>query len=154
MQHEILYAESSFDQIRIFCEFAEKHKTDFQLPGMRKFLEMPLSELCKFVRSKYLRESGEQILRPIYFAKIGSDCDDGTIFIISCFLAAGIQKKDIYIVEAKENPQEKEYVHIFCALKDPINGKMLWLDNLPGTEFNRLGYSMAQIRITPLTDYI
>lgn len=154
MRHEIRYVNTTQEQIELFCRFARDHQTDFKLPHMKKFLKMDFQQLCNFVTSKYLRETGEQILRPAFFAEIGSDCDDATIFLIALFLAAGIDEKDILIVEAKESPNEKEYVHIFCALKDPNTGKPIWFDNLPGTEFNRIPYSMKQLRITPLTDYL
>lgn len=114
---------------------------------------MDFSDVCEFLRSKYLLEVGEQILRPAFFYAIGGDCDDATIFTIALFRAAGIEKKNIFIVEAKETPQSRDFVHIFCALRDPNTQKLIWFDNLPGTEFNRSAYSMKQLRITPLTDY-
>lgn len=154
MQHDVVTVRTAHEQIKIFCEFAEKFKTDFQEKDLRKFLDMEFSQLCSFLRSHYCLEKGEQILRPKYFAEISSDCDDATIFCIACFRAAGIDKKNIFLVEAKETAQSEDYVHIFCALRDPETKEFLWFDNLPGTEFNRLDYSAQQIRITPLAKYI
>jgi len=154
MRHEIVYADTAHDQIKIFCEMADEFKTDFQFEEMKKFLTMDFEKVCAFLRSKYLREQGEQILRPYYFYKIGSDCDDAFCFTVSLWLAAGVPKSDIYVVEAKERDTDKNYCHIFCALKNPKSGKLIWFDNLPGTEFNRLDYPRERIRATPLTDYI
>lgn len=154
MQHKILYAKTPFEQIQIFCEMAEDYQGDFQFPEMKKFLTMDFKNVCAFLRSKYLREQGEQILRPYYFYKIGSDCDDAFCFMVALWLAAGVPKSDIYVCEAKESETDKNYCHIFAALKDPKSGKMIWFDNLPGTEFNRLDYPLSRVRVTPLTDYI
>lgn len=114
---------------------------------------MDFRDVCAFLRKKYLRETGEQNLRPYFFYKIGSDCDDALIFTIALFLAAGIPRQDIYICEAKEHDDDENYCHIFSALRKP-GGNYIWFDNLPGTEFNRLDYPMERVRISPLTDYL
>lgn len=154
MRHDIVTAKTTTEQIKIFCEFADQFKTDFYEKPLLKFLDLPFVSVCAFLREKYCLEDGEQILRPKYFYAIGSDCDDALIFTLGLFLAAEIPKEFIYIVEAKESASATDFVHIFCALFDPKTKKYIWFDNLPGTDFNKLNYSMDQIRITPLTKYI
>jgi hypothetical protein len=143
-----------FQQVKEFCKFAEMYKSDFYRDDMKKFMMMDLDKMYKYVLSKYTTEEGEQILRPWYYNKIGGDCDDATIWYIALFLACGISKNLIYIVEAKKNESDDSYCHIFCALYDPKNKNMIWIDNLSGTTYGNLKYPQSRIKITPLTDYI
>ncbi len=155
MTEKLVRVSSSFEQIQVFCKFAEEFKTDFQLPEMQKFLSDDMETTYDFVVSKYTREEGEAIVRPLYFATASGktgDCDDGTVFWLSCLRAAGVKPSDLFVCEAKEKSSDENYCHIFAAVR---NGrKMIWLDNLPGTKFGKLDYLDNRLRVTPYTDYL
>lgn len=150
MRHGFQNVETEFEQIQTFVQFANKYKTDFLTPDLRHFLDMDLRDLFEFTKSKYLLEEGEQILRPKYFARIGGDCDDCTIWYLAAFLCAGVKPENLFIVLARlpGGPWE----HIFCALWH--EQKIIFLDNLPDSEFDKVPYAAEDMQFSRVTDYL
>lgn len=153
MRHGIESVDSQADQVRLFVQFAAKHSSDFNTHALAEFFNYDIKTIWRFVQSKYLLETEEQIIRPLFYAQVGGDCDDGFIFIVSFLLAGGISPDKIFVVEAKENFSDDYFCHIFPAVKDE-RGRMIWLDNLPQSKFNRLDYSENLIKITPVSKYL
>lgn len=122
------------------------------LAEMRHFLTQDLKETFDFVVEKYTLEEDEQILRPLFFARIGSDCDDGFIFWVAALLAADVPAKNILAVEVKENSKEDYYCHIFAALR--LGEKIIYLDNLPGSKFGKVDYEQDQMRIRSIDRFL
>lgn len=144
--------ETEFDQIKAFVKFAWKWQVDFFTPELRHFLNQDLQKTFDFVVSKYTLEDGEQILRPLYFAQIGSDCDDGLIFWLSLMMASHYPLKDLMIVEVKESPKDDYYCHVFAALR--LGKKIIYLDNLPGSRFGVVDYEDDQMRMRPASRFL
>ena len=149
----IVEVYTPFQQVKEFCRFAKKYSSDFHKAPLSKYLDADLHDVWKIVQKKYLMEQGEQILRPYYFDQVGGDCDDQCIFLTSLFLAVGCSPHNIFICEAKEVETDEHYCHIFCAIADPRGG-VVWLDALPGSEFNRLDYPQECVKITRMSDYL
>lgn len=138
-------------QVRLFCRFAEQYKTDFDLPQLRHIQKMKMGEIFNFVIERYTQEEGEQILRPAFFASIGGDCDDGSIFWWALLRWAGVPASDILVCEARE-PGEDLYCHIFAGVVH--EEKKIFLDNLPGCRFGKADYPAAQLRVTRMSNYL
>ncbi len=152
-QESIIEVYTPFQQVREFCRFAKKHSIDWQRGDLRKYLDADLYDIWKDVQKKYLLEQGEQILRPYYFMKVGGDCDDQCIALISLFISVGCSPHNIFICEAKEVATDEHYCHIFCAIADPRGG-VIWLDALPESQYNRLDYPQNCLKITRMSDYL
>jgi len=143
--------ETEDEQISLFCRFAEQYKSDFDLPELRPIQKMKMKAIFDFVIDRYTQEEGEQIFRPLFFARIGGDCDDGAIFWWALLRWAGVPPAEILVCEARE-PGEKLYGHIFAGVIH--NGKKIYLDNLPGCTFGKLDYPASQLRVTRMSDYL
>lgn len=148
---------TDFEQVQRFVRFANKYKTDFLRSDMQQFLDMPMCKLFDFVRGQYTLEEGEQIIRPMHYANLAEkgyqsgDCDDATIFLVSLWLNI-LPADQILICEAKQEAQDENYCHIFMAVE--INGKRIYFDNLPESQFNKLDYRPNCLRITRAADYL
>jgi len=153
LKESVVTVYTPFQQVQEFVRFAATHAADFSKPGLKKFLNVEMSDIFDFVVSKYTTEQGEQIVRPLYYLEIGGDCDDATIFWVSLLLAAGAAPDDILICEAKERASDDTYCHIFCGVKIGKNS-VLWLDNLPGCKFGVLNYGKNRIKVTPVSRYL
>lgn len=154
MPEEIYTVKTSDEQIQVFCQFAEKYKSDFDFPPCKKYQDMPLTDVYKAVLKKYTLEEGEQIIRPLIYEQLGKragDCDDATIFWISLLRSVGFTQNEILICEAKED-DTGEYCHIFTGLK--LRDGILWIDNLPGTKLGVLDYPRHRVRVTRMSDYL
>jgi len=153
MRHRIVSVNSQREQVQLFVRFANKYKSDFHTHALQEFFNYDIKTIWRFVQSKYLLETEEQIIRPLFYAQVGGDCDDGFIFVVSFLLAGGISPDKIFVVEVKENYQDDFYCHIFPVVQD-TRGRMIWLDNLPQSRFNKLDYSENLINITPVSEYL
>jgi Holliday junction resolvase len=152
MREDITEVETEFEQVQRFVQFADRWKSDFRLAEMRHFLTQDLEKTFAFVVSRYTLEEDEQILRPLYFARIGSDCDDQFIFWVALMLAVNFPKKDLLAVEVKETSKEDIYCHILAALR--IGGKIIFLDGLPGSQFGKVDYEADQMRIRSIEKFL
>ena len=157
MRREVFTVKTDFDQVQLFCQWAEKFKSDFHREPLNAFLSYDLKRVFDWLIENYHTENGEVILRPLLYWQMvqdkghGLDCDDAFIFMASMLRAVGVKKKDIFVVEVSEPPALDEYVHIFPALQMP--GKILWLDNLPGCKFGNLNYARECVRLTKFSEY-
>lgn len=149
-----IYANTPFEQVQAFCRFAEKFKSDFFTDELSAIRTWSLEKLFREIRARYLREQGEQIIRPLYYWQdgVGGDCDDASIQYMAYFRAAGIPPEKIIVCEARE-PQNDYYSHIFTALEKD-DGSLIWLDNLPESKFNRLDYPPELVRLSRMSDYL
>ena len=159
MAERIFNVQTNFEQIQAFCRLAEKYKSDFNLPELKHFQTQDMKKTFQWVVDHYQREVGEQIFRPkLYFELTktgkGSDCDDGFIWWASLMRSVSLPASEIFVVEAKENADDEDYVHIFAAVKNPKTGKMIWLDNLPGCEFGKLDYESDRVKISTMAEYL
>lgn len=142
------------EQVERFVKFAREFRSDFYSLDMRHFLSLPLPEIHKFVCRQYTLEEGEQLIRPKYYYALAQagfksgDCDDGTIFIASLLMAAGVPYDQIKIIEVKQNASDENYCHIFCAWNS------IYMDNLPDSIFNVNPYAKNRIRETTAADYL
>lgn len=158
MNRELFTVKTDFEQVQLFCTWAEKFKNDFHREPLNKFLNMDIEKVFQWLIKNYHTENGEVILRPkIYYdmtVKNGHalDCDDAFIFMAALLRCAGVKKQDLLVVEVAEPEDLTEYVHIFPALNMP--GKFLWLDNLPGCKFGKLNYARERVRVTRFSDYV
>jgi hypothetical protein len=144
---------SPFEQIQVFCQFAETYKDDYLTDFLAPIRTWPLRKFFNEIKKRYCREVGEQILRPLYYWQdgVGGDCDDASIQYMSFFRAAGISPDKIIICEARE-PENDYYSHIFIALARGY--ERIWLDNLPNSQFNRLDYPGELVRLSLMSDYL
>ena len=157
MRETIFTVSTDREQVELFCNWAEKYKTDFNLPELKQFQNMTLESVCKFLIKNYHTERGEIILRPsIYYEMTqtlghGLDCDDAFIFMAALMRSVKIPKEYILVCEASETVGG-DFVHIFAALE--TRKKIIWLDNLPGCKFNQLDYPKNKLRVTRFSDYV
>jgi len=150
MAHETETVQTTKQQITVFCKWAMQHRDDF---AETEFPDMPFSELRKFLKKKYTLEEGEQILRPKIFAAIGGDCDDAFIFVTALMLFSGVDRRNIYAVEARGD-RDSEWTHILCAVDDGEGGK-IYFDCLPESiddaeEF----YGKENLRARAISNYL
>jgi len=150
--------KSEFEQVQVFCMWAEKWKGDFHRSPLKQFQQMDLEDVFQWLIDSYHTEEGEIILRPkLYYEMVqreghALDCDDAFIFMTSLLRSVGVAKKNILVCEVAEPEEPEEYVHIFPALQMPE--KILWLDNLAGCKFGKLRYPRELVRITRFSDYV
>jgi len=105
-------------------------------------------ELFRFAQRKYVLETEEQFLRPLYFDWIGGDCDDQAIYIAAWYIARGISLDRVFFAEAA---QQKDYFeHVIALIQYGGPGEIMAFDALPGMEFDAL--SGNQFRLTKLND--
>lgn len=154
MRQKTYQVSTPTEQIATFCQFAEKFKSDYLTDELEPIRSWSLRELWRQIQARYLREQGEQIIRPLYYWRdgVGGDCDDATIQFMAYFRAAGVPPENIIICEARE-PQNDYYSHIFAALQND-DGSIIWLDNLPESRFNVLDYPGELVRLTRMVDYL
>lgn len=154
MRENRIAVSTPMEQLETFCQFAEKHKGDYLTEYLAPIRAWSLKQLFTEIRARYLREQGEQIIRPLYYWQdgVGGDCDDASIQYMAYFRAAGIPPEKIIVCEARE-PQNDYYSHIFTALEKD-DGSLIWLDNLPESKFNRLDYPPELCRFTRMSEYL
>jgi len=158
MPRELITVKTDFDQVQLFCTWAETFKSDFAAPPLADFLDKDLKDVFKWLIANYHTEDGEIILRPLLYWRMvqekghGLDCDDAFIFMSALLRFAGVKKKELLVVEVAEPDELNEYVHIFPALQ--MSAKILWLDNLPGCQFGKLHYARNRVRVTRFSDYV
>lgn len=158
MPPEVFTVKTDFEQVQLFCQWAEKYKSDFHKEPLRKFWSYDLKDVFTWLIDNYHTERGEIILRPLLYYNMvqekghALDCDDAFIFMSSMLRSIGVKKSDLYVVEVSEPPKLDEYVHIFPALQMPQ--KILWLDNLPGCKYGKLHYPRECVRLTKFSDYV
>lgn len=153
MRQTLIKANSPLDQVQTFCKFAAKYASDYFSDELAPIRQWSLQELFKQIRARYLREQGEQIIRPLYYWRdgVGGDCDDAFIQYTAFFLSAGVPAQNIIVCEARE-PQNDYYSHIFSALETPRG--VVILDNLPESKFNQLDYPGELVRFTRVSEYL
>lgn len=153
MREVKINASTPFQQVQAFCRFAEKFKSDFFTDELSAIRTWSLEKLFREIRARYLREQGEQIIRPLYYWRdgVGGDCDDAFIQYTAFFLSAGVPAQNIIVCEARE-PQNDYYSHIFSALDTPRG--VVILDNLPESKFNQLDYPGELVRFTRVSEYL
>lgn len=159
MRQSTIRVSTDRDQVRAFIQFAARYASDFGLPELDWVTELSLPEFWSEVKKRYAVEHGEKIIRPLYYwnddarqAAGAQDCDDATIEFTARLLYAGYDPSQILVIEAKE-PGQDYYCHIFSGLRLD-NGEVIWLDNLPGSRYNRFDYDPALVRITTAADYL
>lgn len=107
---------------------AFKYKNDINL-----FKFNSLKDMFYFLRSKYGREIGEILHRPIYY-KINKkfDCDDYSIFFLAYLINKNVNLNNIYIVLAGKNKITHIYIAVYLG-----NGKFAKFDPLPQNFYDR-----------------
>lgn len=91
-----------------------------------------IKDLFIYLQSRYGREKGEILHRPIYYKIFKNrkfDCDDFTIFIISYLIYKGFNVSDIYLVLSGNN----KISHIYPMIK--LNNVLVKIDPLPINDF-------------------
>ena len=153
MREVKINASTPFEQVQAFCRFAEKFKSDFFSDELSAIRTWSLEKLLREIRARYLREQGEQIIRPLYYwlDGVGGDCDDATVQYMAYFRACRVPAQNIIVSEARE-PENDYYTHIFCALETEKG--LIILDNLPESQFNRLDYPPELCRFTRMSEYL
>lgn len=153
MREVKIYANTPFEQVQAFCRFAEKFKSDYLTEALAPIRTWSLERLFAEIRARYLREHGEQIIRPLYYwlENVGGDCDDATIQYMAYFRACRVPAQNIIVCEARE-PENDYYSHIFCALETQKG--LIILDNLPESKFNQLDYPSELCRFTRMSEYL
>jgi len=91
-----------------------------------------VTKVFGYAQLMYLREEGEQLLKPLFFAQVGGDCDDQVIFFISFFAFIDLPPQMINLVEGAFG--DSGFTHIFTEIVNGDRGS-IFLDPLPDTRF-------------------
>jgi len=158
MPAQTIHVETDFEQVQLFCKWAERYKSDFDFEPLKRFQSANLRDVFNFLIANYHEEEGEVILRPqLYYDMTqrlghGLDCDDAFIFMTSLLRSVNVSKSRILVVEVSEPPELSDYVHIYPAIQ--FRKSVLHLDNLPGSKYGFVNYDKAQMRVTRFSDYV
>ncbi len=141
--------ETTYEQIALFLKWAVKYSIVWQ--RYPEYLGWSTENIYRRLQSLYTREEGEQILRPDYTIRIGGDCDDQFICLVSWWLALGVSANRIYVVLARRRG-ESEYTHIYPALLE--NGLLYHYDMLPNKNITLIPDEKIETIIKPITAYL
>lgn len=142
--------ETEFEQVALFVKWAIKYSSVWHR-FCPEYLQWSIEDMYRRLQSLYTREEGEQILRPDYTIRIGGDCDDLFICIVSWWLALGVPLNKIYVVLARRRG-ESDYTHIYPALLENVG--LVHYDMLPDKNITLFPEKNIETIIKPVTSYL
>ena len=114
------------ENLPLIFYIADTYKNDWSIIAPSKKID--LTDVFFEAQKRYVREQGEQFLRPLFFHQIQGDCDDQTIYILSFLLYNGVPVENLYFIIGKDNMDRD--IHIAVGLKTKKG--ILLIDSFPG----------------------